>query len=122
MSEALQYWPISASRSTRPGRQLDRKPAYSGWMMRAPPPPPVRAPGYASAAWCLGFAGVSVWLVAGMVGQPGGSGLVIVSVLALALKLAGAAAARAAPWGGPGDPDPVGPAVHLMLPGGPGSR
>jgi hypothetical protein len=37
-------------------------------MQQAPPPPAVRGLGYAAAAWSLGFAGVSVWLVAGMAG------------------------------------------------------
>ena len=36
-------------------------------MQQAPPPPAVRGLGYAAAAWSLGFAGVSVWLVAGTV-------------------------------------------------------
>ena len=57
--------------------------------MREPVPLPVRVLGYAAAAWCLGFAGVSVWLVAGMAGEPGRSGLVILSVVVLVLKLAG---------------------------------
>jgi hypothetical protein len=120
-------------------------------MEQAPPPGAVRWLGYTAAAWCLGFAGVSVWLVAGMAGEPGQAGLVILSVAALVLKLAGAAdfgvlavwfhpapppgldlgggragrcaaAARAAPGGGPGDPGPLGPAAHLTRPGGAGSR
>jgi len=53
-------------------------------------PPAVRGLGYAAAAWCLGFAGVSVWLVADMAGEPGKAGLVILSLAALVLKLAGA--------------------------------
>jgi len=65
----------------------------------------VRALGYAAAAWCLGFGGASVWLVAGMSGQPGRSGLVIVNLLALVLKLAGAAVALAAVRDRPGWPD-----------------
>ena len=60
-------------------------------MEQAPPPGVVRWLGYTAAAWCLGFAGVSVWLVAGMAGEPGHAGLVILSVAALVLKLAGAA-------------------------------
>jgi hypothetical protein len=31
-------------------------------MEQAPPPGAVRWLGYTAAAWCLGFAGVSVWL------------------------------------------------------------
>jgi hypothetical protein len=65
-------------------------------MQQAPPPPAVRGLGYAAAAWSLGFAGVSVWLGAGMAGEPGKAGLVILSVVALVLKLAGAAVALAA--------------------------
>jgi hypothetical protein len=57
-------------------------------MQQAPPPPAVRGLGYAAAAWSLGFAGVSVWLVAGM------AGLVILS----------------------GDPVPLGPAARLTPP------
>jgi hypothetical protein len=69
------------------------------------PAVPVRALGYVAAGWCLGFAGVSAWLVvAGPSGQPQAgqryaaytSGLVIMSVLAGVLKLAGAAVAVAA--------------------------
>ena len=38
-------------------------------MQQAPPPPAVRGLGYAAAAWNLGFAGVSVWLVEGGVAK-----------------------------------------------------
>jgi hypothetical protein len=71
-------------------------------MQQAPPPPAVRGLGYAAAAWSLGFAGVSVWLVAGMAGEPGKAGLVILSVVILVLKLAGAAVALAAVLHRPG--------------------
>jgi hypothetical protein len=74
-------------------------------MQQAPPPPAVRGLGYAAAAWCLGFAGVSVWLVAGMTGEPGHAGLVILSLVALVLKLAGAAVALAAVLHRPGGQD-----------------
>jgi hypothetical protein len=74
------------------------------------PPPAVRALGYAVAAWCLGFAGVSVWLVADLVAHPesatrsaaDASGLVVMSLLVLVLKLAGAGVALAAVLAGPG--------------------
>ena len=71
---------------------------------RSLPPVPIRVLGYAAAAWCLGFAGVSAWLVAaGPPGRPDAfqryaayaSGLAIMSVLAGVLKLAGAAGAAA---------------------------
>jgi len=65
----------------------------------------VRGLGYVAAAWSLGFAGVSVWLVAGMAGGPGKAGLVILSVVAVVLKLAGAAVALAAVRVRPGGPD-----------------
>jgi hypothetical protein len=61
--------------------------------------PAVRWLGYAVAAWCLGFAGESGWLVAELIAHPEGvvrrydadaSGLVIMSLLVLVLKLAGA--------------------------------
>jgi hypothetical protein len=74
-------------------------------MEQAPPPGAVRWLGYTAAAWCLGFAGVSVWLVAGMAGEPGQAGLVILSVAALVLKLAGAAVALAAVLHRPGWPE-----------------
>jgi hypothetical protein len=74
-------------------------------MQQAPPPPAVRGLGYGAAAWSLGFAGVSVWLVAGMAGEPGKAGLVILSVVALVLKLAGAAVALAAVLHRPGGSD-----------------
>ena len=66
---------------------------------------PVRALGYAAAAWCIGFAGVTAWqLAAGPIGQPAegqphaayASGLAIMGVLVGVLKLAGAALALAA--------------------------
>ena len=62
----------------------------------------MRALGYAAAAWCLGFAGVSAWQVAAdLIGQPDArqryaayaSGLAIMGLLVLVLKLAGAAVA-----------------------------
>jgi hypothetical protein len=65
----------------------------------------VRALGYAAAAWCLGFAGVSAWqVVADLTGQPDprqryaayASGLAVIGALVLVLKLAGAAVALAA--------------------------
>jgi len=76
-------------------------------------PPAVRALGYAVAAWCLGFAGVSLWLVADLVAHPeaaaaryaaDASGLVVMSLLVLVLKLAGAGVALAAVLAGPGWP------------------
>jgi hypothetical protein len=37
------------------------------------PQAPARALGYAAAGWCLGFAGVSAWLIAaGPMGHPQG--------------------------------------------------
>jgi hypothetical protein len=80
------------------------------------PPVPARALGYAAAAWCLGFAGVSAWQVgADLTGQPEArqryaayaSGLAIIGVLFLVLKLAGAAVALAAVLVGPGPPRPL---------------
>jgi hypothetical protein len=77
------------------------------------PPVPARALGYAAAGWCIGFAGVSAWLVvAGPIGHPQArqryaayaSGLAIMSVLALVLKLAGAAVALAGVLVRPGRP------------------
>jgi hypothetical protein len=76
------------------------------------PPVPVRVLGYAAAIWCLGFAGVSAWLVAaGPMGQAAGqryaayaSGLAIMSGVVLVLKLAGAAVALAAVLVRPGRP------------------
>jgi hypothetical protein len=74
---------------------------------------PVRALGYAAAAWCIGFAGVTAWqLAAGPIGQPAvgqphaayASGLAIMGVLAGVLKLAGAALALAAVLVWPGRP------------------
>ena len=75
------------------------------------PPPAVRALGYAVAAWCLGFAGVSAWLIADLVADPeaaarrfaaDASGLVIISLLVLVLKLAGAGVALATVLVSPG--------------------
>ena len=63
------------------------------------------AAGYAAAAWCLGFAGVSAWQVAAdLTGRPDphqryaayASGLAVMWVLVGVLKLAGAAVALAA--------------------------
>jgi hypothetical protein len=78
------------------------------------PPVVVRVVGYAAAAWCLGFAGVSAWQVAtGSFGRPDqpdaayASGLAIVSVLAGVLKLVGAAVALAAVRVRPGWPRPL---------------
>ena len=74
---------------------------------------PPRMLGYAAAAWCVGFAGVSAWQVAGdLSGQPGpgrryaayAAGLAIVGVLVGVLKLAGAAVAVAAVLVRPGPP------------------
>jgi hypothetical protein len=74
-------------------------------------PEPARALGYAAAGWCLGFAGVSAWLVAaGPAGQARqrfaayASGLAVMSVVVLVLKLAGAAVALAAVLVRPGRP------------------
>jgi len=63
-----------------------------------------RVLGYAAAGWCLGFAGVSAWLVASPIELPqvreryaaDASGLAIINVLVGVLKLAGAAVALAA--------------------------
>jgi hypothetical protein len=92
----------------------DRPGHARAWPWRWPlPPVPVRALGYAAAAWCLGFAGVSAWQVAaGPIGHPDmrwryaayASGLAIMSVLVLVLKLAGAAVALAAVLVRPGLP------------------
>jgi hypothetical protein len=80
------------------------------------PPVPARALGYAAAAWCLGFAGMSAWQVAAdLTGPPEArqryaayaSGLAIIGVLVLVLKLAGAAVALAAVLVGPGPPRPL---------------
>jgi hypothetical protein len=57
---------------------------------------PVRALGYAAAAWCIGFTGVTAWQLA--------AGLAIMGVLAGVLKLAGAALALAAVLVWPGRP------------------
>ena len=89
----------------RPGRARGRR-----WRWRLPPVP-ARALGYAAAAWCLGFAGVSAWQVAAdLTGPPDprqryaayASGLAILGVLVLVLKLAGAAVALAAVMVRPG--------------------
>ena len=73
-------------------------------MTNQQPPVPVRASGYAAAAWCLGYAGVSAWQLAA--GPPGryASGLAIMIVLVGLLKLAGAAVALAAVLVRPGRP------------------
>jgi hypothetical protein len=88
----------------RPGRARAWSPR---WPLR---PPSVRVVGYAAAAWCVGFAGVSAWQAAGLIRQPAAgqpdaasaSGLAIMSVLVGVLKLAGGgvalAAVRARPW------------------------
>jgi hypothetical protein len=74
---------------------------------------PMRAVGYAAAAWCVGFAGLSAWQVAAdLVGQPAAprryaadaSGLAVMGVLVGVLKLAGAAVALAAVLVRPGRP------------------
>ena len=76
-------------------------------------PAPVRAAGYAAAAWCLGFVGVSAWQVAAdLTGRPDphqryaayASGLAVMWVLVGVLKLAGAAVALAAVRVRPGRP------------------
>jgi hypothetical protein len=109
---------MTMTRHQPPGRgavaATDRPGRARGWPWRWPlPPVPVRALGYAAAAWCLGFAGVSAWLVAaGPIGHPDArqryaayaSGLAIMSVLVLVLKLAGAAVALAAVLVRPGLP------------------
>jgi hypothetical protein len=73
----------------------------------------IRALGYAVAAWCLGFAGVSAWQVAtDLIGRPAvpqryagyASGLAVMGVLVAVLKLAGAAVALAAVRVRPGRP------------------
>jgi hypothetical protein len=73
----------------------------------------VRAVGYAAAAWCLGFAGVSAWQVAADLAGPAAagqrdaadaSGLAVIGLVALVLKLAGAAVALAAVRVRPGRP------------------
>jgi len=90
----------------------DRPGRARAWRWRSPAVP-VRALGYAAAAWCLGFAGVSAWQVAaGPIGQPQArqryaayaSGLAIMGVLVGVLKLAGAAVALAAVLVRPGRP------------------
>ena len=75
------------------------------------PPVPAQVFGYAAAGWCLGFAGVSAWMVAAGPIGPGSqrdaayaSGLAILSVIVLVLKLAGAAVALAAVRVRPGRP------------------
>jgi hypothetical protein len=96
------------------GAAANRPGHARAWPWRWPlPSVPVRALGYAAAAWCLGFAGVSAWQVAaGPIGHPDmrwryaayASGLAIMSVLVLVLKLAGAAVALAAVLVRPGLP------------------
>jgi hypothetical protein len=63
---------------------------------------PAQLVGYAAAAWCLAFAGISAWRVAAdLTGQPDprqryaayAAGLAIIGVLVGVLKLAGAAVA-----------------------------
>jgi hypothetical protein len=81
----------------------DRPGRAHAWRWRLLPIP-VRVVGYAAAAWCVGFAGVSAWQVAGLTGQPDprgryaayAAGLAIIGVLVGVLKLAGAAVALAA--------------------------
>jgi succinate dehydrogenase hydrophobic anchor subunit len=77
------------------------------------PAVPARTLGYIAAGWCLGFAGVSAWLIvadpighseAGQRYAADASGLAIMSVLVLVLKLAGAAVALAAVLVRPGGP------------------
>jgi hypothetical protein len=88
----------AAAAADRPGRAR----AWP-WRWRLPAVP-VRVVGYAAAAWCVGFAGVSAWQVAGLIGQPDprgrnaayAAGLAIIGVLVGVLKLAGAAVALAA--------------------------
>jgi hypothetical protein len=79
----------------------------------APAPARVRVVGFAAAAWCLGFAGVSAWQVAAdLTGPPDprqryaayASGLAVMGVLVGLLKLAGAAVALAAVLVRPGRP------------------
>jgi Flp pilus assembly protein TadB len=63
------------------------------WLLRSPdhelpprrslPPVPARVVGYVAAGWCLGFAGVSAWLVAG--------GVTLRAILYVLFFLAGAA-------------------------------
>jgi hypothetical protein len=69
---------------------------------------PVRAVGYAAAAWCLGFAAVSAWQVVHPAAlqryAADASGLAIMIVLVGVLKLAGAAVALAAVLVRPGRP------------------
>jgi hypothetical protein len=82
----------------------DRPGGARGWPWRWRLPP-VRAVGYAAAAWCLGFASVSAWQVAaGPIGPRGArqryaadaSGLAVLGVVVGVLKLAGAGVALAA--------------------------
>jgi hypothetical protein len=79
----------------------DRPGRARGWRL---PPVAVRVVGYAAAAWCLAFAGVSARQVAAdLTGPPDprqryaayASGLAILGILVLVLKLAGAAVALA---------------------------
>jgi hypothetical protein len=105
------------TRSRRGARQgavaaADRPGRGRGWPWRGPlPAVPARALGYVAAGWCLGFAGLSAWLVA-PIGQSEprqryaayAAGLAVMSVLVLVLKLAGAAVALAAVRVRPGRP------------------
>jgi hypothetical protein len=97
----------AAAAGDRPGR------ARAWPWRRRLPAVPVRVVGYAAAAWCLGFAGVSAWQVAAyLTGQPDprqryaayASGLAIIGVVVLVLKLAGATVALAAVLVPPGRP------------------
>jgi hypothetical protein len=92
----------------RPGRARAWR-----WRRRLPAvPAPVRVVGYAAAAWCVGFAGVSAWQVADLTGPVDprqryaayASGLAVLGVLVGVLKLAGAAVALAAVLVPPGRP------------------
>jgi hypothetical protein len=92
---------------------IDRPGRRRGWAWRWPVAAvPIRVVGYAAAGWCLGFAGVSAWQAAGLLGQPAAgqrhaadaAGLVIISVLVGVLKVAGAAVALAAVLVRPGRP------------------
>jgi hypothetical protein len=91
----------------RPGRARAWR-----WRRRLPAVP-VRVVGYAAAAWCVGFAGVSAWQVTtDLTGPPDprqryaayASGLAIIGILVGVLKLAGAAVALAAVLVPPGRP------------------
>jgi MFS family permease len=90
----------------------DRPGGARAWRWRLPSVP-VKALGYAAAAWCIGFAGVGAWQVgADLTGRPDprqryaayATGLAVIGVVVLVLKLAGAAAALAAVLVRPGRP------------------